>query len=136
MKQIFLCSTMTIALALAAEAAVSYNFTFGALRDTAGNQLPDNTLLVLIADTDSTSGLPGGLNGTDLSDSGLDPASAYSEFAGKMIDVGYTINGDTVLYVGHVNAGTFNYPAGTYYSPNTKFDSYPGAVAGGQNYAV
>ena len=101
---------------VSASAATSLSFYFGALRDSSGSLLPDNTLVVLIANSNSSQGdLPGGLTANEAA-SGLDPAISLEHFAGKSLDVGNTVNADKIFYIGSINgvaslgsdfAGTF-----------------------------
>jgi hypothetical protein len=85
-----------------ARGASTLNLYFGALRDALGATLPDETLVVLIANTDGGAGLPGGLT-TNLASSGLDPSLAYDHFAGQTLAVGGSVNSDIIFYVGSVN---------------------------------
>jgi len=129
--------TILFVAGLPANAAVTYEIAMGAMRDTTGTALPDNTLVVLIANTDDTAGLPGGLNDSDLSKSGLDPAQAFADFAGKKVEVGDVINGDTVFYVGQINSSANYLPAGMLYEPSLSFSpSYPPNLAKDQTFGI
>lgn len=120
----------------AAQAGVSYELALGAMRDSSGTALPDGTVVVLIADSDGGAGLPGGLDGSDLSQSGLDPATAFAHFAGKTLSVGNTINGDSIFYVGQVNSDVYTFPAGMLYEPALNYTDYPSGLADGQAFGV
>lgn len=122
--------------ALPALGNVSYEIAIGAMRDSSGTPLPDGTLVILIANTDGGTGLPGGLDGANLSQSGIDPAVAFGQFAGRTVEVGDTINGDAVFFVGQVNAAANSLPAGILYLPNLVFANYQNGLAQGQAFGV
>lgn len=127
---------LAFATTLGTHAAVTYELAIGAMRDVSGTALPDSTLVVLIANTNGASGLPGGLNDSDLSQSGLNPTNAFAHFAGQTLEVGDTINGDTVFYVGQINSTPNSFPAGMLYAPNLNFPSYTNGLAQGQSFGV
>jgi MYXO-CTERM domain-containing protein len=142
MKRVFLYLTIAATSSVIASAGVSYNFFFGVLRDASGGNgnpgvpLPNSTVVVLVADTDGNNGLPGGVNGSDLTQSGLDPATAFADFNKVTLSVGQLTNsGDQIFYVGQIDGtfgdGTLNAPKGADYP-----GSYPPGLAGGQNFGL
>lgn len=120
-----------------AHGATSLNFYFGAMRGVDGETLPDGTLIVLIANTNTSEGaLPAGLVAS-TTNSGLNPVLAGEHFAGTTLEVGATINLDTIFYIGAINGAASIDPAyaGTVYDPLVTID-YGGALALGQTYGL
>ena len=118
-------------------AATSLSMDFGSLKNSTGAKLADDTLVVLIANSDITvAALPGGL--TDhLTSGGLDATLAQNQFAGKTLAVGNTINLDKIIYVGSIN-GLAGYGAGyegIAFDSNAPID-YTGGVATGQSFGL
>jgi hypothetical protein len=125
--------SILLSTSLRSHGGVSYELFFGVLRDASGNPLPNGTRVVLVADIDGN-GLPGGLDGADITVNGLDPDAAFADFQGVELSVGqHTNNGDQIFYVGQID-GTLG--GGTHFEPQFAYGTYPPDLADGQNFAL
>jgi len=134
-RHAILCAAILLSIGFQSYGGVSYELFFGVLRDASGNPLPNGTVIALVADTNED-GLPGNLDGSDITVNGLDASAAFADFQGVELSVGQPTNGgDQIFYVGQIDgglgAGTFYDPAGLSY-PGV----YPPGLATGQNFGI
>lgn len=104
LKIIFIATFLSIGSANSQ--TVTLNTAFGIAFEADGTSpVPDNTLWAMIVD-DGDDVMPGGLEINTSLQATQDESSVDADFGGKTLDIGTTINGDTIFAMGGFNGSS------------------------------